>query len=161
QAFGRRGFGGQQAGGLATTVQGTVTNIDYAQGLIQLSTRMGPLTLRAVPGQIARLGRGDTATLQFSEFEGERWITPYRPGQAIQARYAILGGVPWALRIDSSDARAGGPQGMQRESFTGAVQGEVTAVDYVGGRVMLRDGERAFVLRGTPGQLADVEIGRY
>ncbi|MBI3184185.1 MAG: hypothetical protein HYZ28_18790 [Myxococcales bacterium] len=128
--FGAAGFGipwGLGSTGLDAAqrgiVQGVVSSIDYARGMVTIRSGRQLFTVRAKPQQIAL----------------------YKPGELTTVHYAQYLGVPWMI-----ENRAAGMYSPLNFAQLATVVGVVTGVDKSTGVVTLAHGEQAASFQGHP-----------
>lgn len=97
------------------TLRGTVRSVDWRQGTVGLMTEQGPVTLQAMPGQVASLEPGRTVSLDYVLFSGRPWMMSHL-GQQLPpklGRTHEASGYLARVDVNAGVARLRTPQGFE------------------------------------------------
>ncbi len=97
------------------TLRGTVQSVDWRHGTVGLMTQQGPVTLQAMPGQVASLEPGRTVSLDYVLFAGTPWMMSHL-GQQLPPKHGRIeeaSGLLARVDVDAGVARLRTPQGFE------------------------------------------------
>jgi hypothetical protein len=135
--FGGTGFGTSSRGGTAVmgTVQGSVADLDFTQGLVTIRTARGDVTMRAHPADLRGLNPGDVAAMEFYDYDGEQWL---RPGGASGRRTRTL-------------------SSTRDFSLSGELTGTIESVDRQTGHIIVE----GHLVRAHPEDVSGLQPGQF